>query len=352
MILLFVILLIFVGLLVQRYILKHGLNAVECDYWPEQNIVDPEEEFDVVISLKNRKPWTLHYIKAEHTFYNGIDVSPHVKGAYRDPGTGSHTVKCSTWLTPGQKTLFKIPISIAQRGRYVFFHPKVYCGDFLGLTEISKEISQFREVVAAPKEYEHLEWKEVLGNFMGDYSVRRFLYEDPVLTIGFREYTGREPMKMISWKQSARRQSLMVKEYDHTIEPVISVILNIETGVSNLEDLLEKCFSLTRSVCHSLEEQGISYDFYTNALQSGSVGDDYMVSEGLGTRHFEKILESLGRSMYKPMFSFEKLLELAETTGGKDRGKIIITPSEDDLGFGYQMNSGNQQICVLDVSKL
>ena len=45
---------------------------------------------------------------------------------------------------------------------------------------------------------------DVLSGFLGDVSVRRFIYEDPVLTTGFREYTGREPMKHISWTQSAR----------------------------------------------------------------------------------------------------------------------------------------------------
>ena len=234
----------------------------------------------------------------------------------------------------------------------MFFHPKVICGDFLGLQETQQEINQFREVVVAPKEWDNLELKEVLGNFLGDYSVRRFIFEDPILTIGFREYTGKEPMKMISWKQSARSQTLMVKEYNHTIEPVISVVLNVETDAVEKEELLEKCFSLTRSVCSVLEEQGISYDFYTNALQTGSVGEDYMISEGLGRRHFEKVLESLGRSMYKPMFSCEKLFELAEVSGGKDRGKIIVTPTEEDLGFRYQMINANQQMLVLDASKM
>lgn len=351
MILLFVILLILVGLLAQKYVLTHSHDAVESDYWPEQNIVEPEEEFDMVISLKNKTKRTLHYIRAEHTYYRGISVSARVNGVYRDPGTGSHMVKCSTWLKPGQHTLLKIPISISERGRYVFFHPKVYLGDFLGLTEIIQDVNRFREIVVAPKEWEQPEWKEVLGNFLGDYSVRRFLYEDPVLTIGFREYTGREPMKMISWTQSARRQSLMVKEYDHTIEPVISVLLNIESDTADREDVLEKCFSLTRSVCQMLEEQGISYDFYTNALQAGSAGDDYMINEGLGKRHFEKILESLGRSMYKPMFSFEKLFELAETFGGKDRGKIIVTPTEEDLGFVYQSSNSSHHILILEASK-
>ena len=119
-----------------------------------------------------------------------------------------------------------------------------------------------------------------------------------------------------------------------------------------IDELLEKCFSITRTVCSSLEESGISYDFYTNALQKGSSGDDSMVKAGFGRRHFERILESLGRSIDKPMFSFEKLWELVETSGGKERGKIIITPTEGALGLGYRMRSSVQQHLVVDASKL
>ena len=168
--------------------------------------------------------------------------------------------------------------------------------------------------------------KEVLGDFLGDYTVRRFILEDPVLTMGFREYTGREPMKMISWKQSAQRQRLMVKEYDHTIEPVLSILVNTETTCEDCGELLEKAYSLARSVCSNLEAKGISYDFYTNAQMAGGTGDNHMVNEGLGSRHFAKVMELLGRSMQIHSFSHSMLLKIARENGGNERGLIIITP--------------------------
>ena len=116
MIILFVILLILLGMVMQRYSMYRSIDAVESDYWPEQNIVDPEEEFDVVISLKNKTRWNLHYIRAEHTYYRGIEVSPNLRGVHRDPGTGNHIVKVSTWVKPGQKTLIRIPILYRKEG--------------------------------------------------------------------------------------------------------------------------------------------------------------------------------------------------------------------------------------------
>ena len=126
-----------------------------------------------------------------------------------------------------------------------------------------------------PVSYTHL--RELLGSFLGDYSVQRYLYEDPVMTAGYREYTGREPMKQISWKQSAHSMGLMVREYDHTVEPVLTLLLNVETAQERKEPVLETCYSLARTVCQELEDKGIKYVFCTNAAQAGAVGGSHMV---------------------------------------------------------------------------
>lgn len=341
MILGFVLLFVILILIVQQWTLENSLDAVEGNFWPKDNVVDPDETFDVSIELKNKKRLPLYYIKVQCLFVKEFVIDSKVKKVTKNRSIDGHTVTISTWLKPRQKAQLKVPVSASCRGRYVLVHPSLYCGDFLGLKECKKNMEQMREVVVAPKEYDSQEVKQVLGKFLGDYSVRRFIHEDPVLTLGFREYTGREPLKTISWKQSAQRQMLMVKEYDHTVEPVISVLVNVETELADNKELLEKCFSLARSVCSNLEARGMQYDFYTNAQMAGGTGDDYTVSEGLGPRHFTRVMELLGRSMHISAFSLEKLMKMAEDSGGKDRGKIIITPNESPV------SSADGQILVL-----
>lgn len=207
-------------------------------------------------------------------------------------------------------------------------------GDFLGLNERNEYYSYFREVVAVPKAAPEQVIGEVLGGFMGDVSVRRFILEDPVLTLGFREYTGREPMKMISWTQSARGTGLMVKKYDYTVEPAVSVLLNIDSASDDCGDEIERCFSLTRTVCETLEEQGIQYDFATNAVIAGAMSNLSSMSEGLGQRHFEGILEALGRAIHAVSGSADQLL-LGSASGGcgSERGRILITPNRTAISL-------------------
>lgn len=61
---------------------------------------------------------------------------------------------------------------------------------------------------------------------------------------------------------------------------------------------LEKCFSMVRSVCEELERKRIPYDFYTNGVIAGAMGNWRSVEEGLGAGHLNTVLEGLGRMTY------------------------------------------------------
>ncbi len=344
----FIILCILIVLWIQQWILENTPHYVEANFWPEENVVDLDETFHIIVELKNKSPFPIYFIKVNAAFSKEFQIASQVTLAEHKYGGDSLEVSYPTWLKAKQTVKIKIPVSISTRGRYVLPNPTLFFGDFLGLKEKRKELDFFREVVAAPAIHETEEVKQVLGKFLGEYSVRRFLYEDPVLTLGFREYSGREPMKMISWKQSAQRQTLMVKEYDHTIEPVLSVLVNVEIDAETAADLMEKTYKIARSVCSNLEARGISYDFYTNALIAGSLEQRHMVNEGLGERHFMKVMELLGRSMQIHSFSYRELLQLACENGGTERGLVIISP--DDTRISQAKT--NQQTLLLNATLL
>jgi uncharacterized protein (DUF58 family) len=218
-------------------------------------------------------------------------------------------VELTTWLRPRQQLTCDIPVVLARRGRYVLQNFTLCSGDFLGLREQEKRCGLFREVVAAPKELPSARLSEIFGGFLGEMSVTRFILEDPVLTLGFREYTGREPMKSISWAQSARMNRLMVRKNDYTQEPSAAVILNVESAREDREEVLEVCFSLARTVCSMLEKEGVRYSFVSNAALLGG-GDGWgNAVDGLGERHYQGILERLGRASYEPVISLARMLE-------------------------------------------
>lgn len=331
MIVFFAVFLAALALYMQNRAMTKGLDSVKEDHWIDTAIIEPDEKFHIVISLKNTGRGMIPFLRVTETLPHRMDLLTENDGCVRE-FRDSKQVTYTTWLRPRQEVRKYLPVSASRRGRYFLQEMVLGGGDFLGLSERTRNYNRFREVVVIPKAAPEQAIGEVLGGFMGDVSVRRFIMEDPVLTLGYREYTGREPMKMISWTQSARGMGLMVKKYDYTLEPAVSVLLNIESAVDSCEEEIERCFSLTRTVCGTLEERGIQYDFATNAVIAGAMSDLSTMSEGLGSRHFEGVLEALGRATHTVSGSADKLLEGSASAGyGSARGRILITPDRTAL---------------------
>ncbi|MGI6238265.1 MAG: DUF58 domain-containing protein, partial [Christensenellales bacterium] len=216
---------------------------------------------------------------------------------------------------------------------YTFNGATLYGGDFLGLSERARYYPRMRESVVLPKRAEGQQLMETLGGFIGDVSVRRFILEDPVLTLGFREYTGREPMKQISWPATARTGRMMVKQYDHTLELTVTVVLNIHSLLysSAAHPLMEVCYSIARAVCETLEERRIAYAFLTNARAVNMTGAWEYVGDGLGGAHLSTILEGLGRATYAAHGSAHLLIDSVLRRTQSGRAHIIITPTARDI---------------------
>ena len=299
--------------LLQLFLPERAMDSLEADRRPETLLGEPGEPLDLQISVSN----------------SSRRLFPYVAVAMKLPFAREGAVDISFWMGPKQHYIRQIPLTIDRRGRYVPESLKLSCGDFLGLKEYTKTCGSYREIVIPPKALAFSRLDVLMGGFLGDVSANRFILEDPVLTLGFREYSGSDPMKRIAWAQSARYNRLMVKKNDYTVEPSVSVLLNVETDLEEKEDACEACFCLARSVCALLEKKGIRYSFSANPQLLGyncsAVG-----TAGLGQRHFSAILETLGRSVKTPGVSLQTLLE-QELQRPESSGRILITPGGNEL---------------------
>ena len=149
------------------------------------------------------------------------------------------------------------------------------------------------------------ELEEMLGGFLGELSVNRYLYEDPILTAGYRPYTSGDPMRSIAWKQSVRGQGLMVKKWDYTTEPRAVVLVHADTKDYDHPEPAELCYSMARTICRRLEEKAVSYRFAANAafdllLNAALSGEEWRkpleTPQGYGPEHYRRVLEILGRA--------------------------------------------------------
>ena len=240
----------------------------------------------------------------------------------------------------------KIRISFTRRGVYTVGNYNVGAGDLLGFRE-EKRTGGGERVVVMPHRSCQKVALDAVGGFLGDVSVRRFILEDPVLTTGFRDYTGREPMRAISWTRTAQSGALQVKQYDYTAERHVVVLLNVESAT--VEEL-EECLRLTRSVCEKLEQKKIPYAFRTNGNLPGPMGKIQTMVEGLGEQHLNTILYGLGGADGTCFYSFRTLTRHTLKNRHSSDSYIVITPNdkgEVSTCINKLSNAVGAPVCVL-----
>ena len=337
---------IIVLFIVEQISLQYGLQNIHYELQVSRPLLEADEEFTVTSTIENHKFWFVPYVSMTELFPTDIEVpgqednlsdsgvsenlysSDSMTSLQQNVGTWMH---CSFYLMPNQQYIRRVTAKIPHRGRYLFTGAFMNGGDLLGLKDGNARFPATQELVVMPKPLSCPELGIALGGFLGDLSVNRFLFEDPMLTIGFSEYSGREPMRDISWTQSARMGRMMVKNYDHTVDLSVTVLLNIQSVKNQFEneEQIEQCISLTRSVCETLEEKQIKYSFITNSVMAGSMSFFSSIEEGLGNRHFYSVMESLGRATMLSCENFSSTILRACRSGEQGRYHIIVTPDEN-----------------------
>lgn len=328
MILLFLVLLLLLCALLQHHAGRRSLERLETDHLPSISTAEPGQDFEILLTFQNRSRFFLPFLRFREYIPEGLEPRLDREHIYLG-AFGRRYASGTLWLAPRRRLQRAIPVTAGRRGCYTLSDLQVTGGDFLGLREEVGHFNKLREIVVYPAPAACPELTQVFGGFLGELSVRRFLQEDPVLTLGFREYTGREPMKTISWPQSARRGELMVKVFDYTLEPTVSVLLNVQCDGPRQEELIEACYRLTRGVCDQLEARGVKYDFRMNAITAGEFTPPDQFTLGLGSAHYYGIMEQLGRGICRHRIPCSAALEQAMESIPSGRGMVFITPGDD-----------------------
>ena len=255
---LYLILLILVALVVERWSIRHALDGVKYELKISKNLVEIDEEFQLITTLRNASRRFIPFIRISE--YVPRDITMDAKRYTMGFDENKAKVNSTVYMMPRQKMVRRLQASLGRRGRYVFNGAILYGGDFLGLSEKAKYFDRLREAVVLPKRLDSVEFDRTLGGFLGDVSVNRFILEDPVLTLGFRDYTGREPMKQISFTATARTGRMMVKQFDHTLDVTVSVVLNLDTRLPS---------GLGRAACQATRSRDTLLDDVRRRAESG-----------------------------------------------------------------------------------
>ncbi|MDO8752506.1 MAG: DUF58 domain-containing protein [Anaerolineales bacterium] len=120
---------------------------------------------------------------------------------------------------------------LTRRGGFPLGPTRISSGDSFGLFSASKFIAPHETLVVFPVIHEIKSFSSPPGLLPGGQVIRRKSYEITPHAAGVRQYVHGDAMKRIHWPTSARRNQLMVKEFEQDPQAEIWLYLDSQKAV-------------------------------------------------------------------------------------------------------------------------
>lgn len=317
----------------------------------DQSGVFPGEEVIYELSVENRKLLPLTWLSIDERLYTGLEFAISTKIVKINDEVYMHNAMLS--LLPYQKVIRRYKMKAVKRGFYQIKNLIMTSTNLLGTEEYTVEQEALTSIAVFPK------IKELKGALIpanttqGDFSVKRWIIEDPMVITGVREYSGSDSLKSINWKATAKNQRLLVNKYDYTADKRVMIVLNFERQEYSLrkEDLqtIESAIEVCASIATILHETGIPVGFATNSHTVGPI-EVNVLDPDTGDKHMTAILESMAKVSYFKKYKSRELLKLLVSNFSWGTEVIVVTPELSDTLIDDLQSLGSTKTTLISLS--
>jgi uncharacterized protein (DUF58 family) len=220
------------------------------------------------------------------------------------------------FLRSYQKITRRYEITCIHRGYYDLSITSLTAGDLFGAGTASREFHGDARLFVYPALLGDGELPEDALQWQGDVSVKRWIFPDPILINGIREYRSGDTRKDIHWKASARTGILQVKTHDYTVCPRVLLVLNVDPqdqfwGLLSESQQMSMEYGI-RSVATLLSwaiENGMDAGFYSNAQLAQDPNAEIAVLPACSDSQLELLMTTLAGIQLQEHESVYRTLE-------------------------------------------
>jgi uncharacterized protein (DUF58 family) len=246
----------------------------------------------------------------------------------------------------------RYPLLCTQRGLFQFGPTSIRSGDLFGIFHREMETYKFNYLLVYPK----IVSLEKLGipsrQAFGDIRTRQHIFEDPVLTMGVRDYRYGDSLKRINWKATARVGKLQTRVYEPTTTTDMSIFLDVRTIKPFLwgsrPELLELVVISAASIANYAISIGYRTGLYANHRKR--IPDEPIrIPPGQHKDQLMRILESLAQVTPFETMSIDKLVqnESRNLPWGSTVVVITATPTDALLSTLYNMKRIGRRVVLI-----
>jgi uncharacterized protein (DUF58 family) len=136
-----------------------------------------------------------------------------------------------TMLNGKQRRFYLARTWLIRRGAFSLGPTVIRAGDPFGLFRVEKEYPASKSLIVLPLIFNIADFPSPPGLLPGGKAIRRKSMDITPHASGVREYVTGDPIKSIHWASTARRDRLMVKEFEQDPQAEVWVVLDTQAGI-------------------------------------------------------------------------------------------------------------------------
>ncbi len=297
------------------------------------------EDVPLTVEVVNAKPLPLAWLEVEDTMPGvGLPVTPGRLGPSHMPGRRVLSMLLSVrWY---ERVRRHYTVHCGARGFHPFGPATLRTGDVFGFFARDLEVTQEDYLLVYPKivpmDRLVLPPKDPFGDVP---QPRQWIFEDPLRTVGVRDYLPGDSPRRLHWKATARAkdQQLQVKLLEPTTTFRLLVVLNVGTSRHSWAwqgydpELLEAAITTAASVANWAVEMGYQVGLSANARAYRSAAA-LRLPPSRDSRQLMHVLEALATIVPMPTLSPADLLSLeAQDLAFGTTVAMVSAVAEDDM---------------------
>jgi uncharacterized protein (DUF58 family) len=284
---------------------------------------------------------------------------------------GSQASRILTLIGARERRSYRVRTRLVQRGVFSLGPTEIVSGDLFGLFPVSRRKPSEGSLLVYPMMVDVQTFPSPPGLLPGGEALRRRTHQVTPNAAGVREYVPGDPLNRIHWRSTARRDELIVKEFELDPMAQIWIFLDAEASVQAEEpysppsEAVEATWSPWReiqlppsteeygvTVAASLAQHFIRRDRTVGLVsyQHPSRGAPDVLPPDRGGRQFGKMLEALAPLRAEGALSISALVTAHAQHIPRGSTIIMITPSvkrEVALAADMLVQRGLRPVVVL-----
>ncbi|MEM7128167.1 MAG: DUF58 domain-containing protein [Chloroflexota bacterium] len=291
------------------------------------------EKVELRLEVRNGKWLPLTWLNIVDQFPAGLSITD--KDLVTDPGTNRAELRTFWMPGPFQRLIRRFHIDCTERGFYRYGPAHLHSGDGFGFFGRRGVLSHQDQLIVYPTIYSVAELRLPTRNPFGESRSRGRLYEDPLRTVGIREWQPADSLRRVHWKASARHQELLSRQYEPSEEQQLLLFLNVATlerhWHGHIPELQERVISVAGSLAALAVEERLPVGLIANGALPSS-DQSLRLLPGRSPAQLVRILELLAAVTPFATQPIEEMVLQEATRAPWGATLVIVTAiAHDDL---------------------